>query len=99
MKRPQGPLDRSYALKTDSNPYPVTLNLNHFAEVDVTQHPALGEQIRFSITGERYHAVTISRVDPVEFMDREFSRERGWSGEEVGAPQISNASITTRPAK
>lgn len=88
-----GPLGRSYSLRTDNNPYSITLNLQHFPEARVTQHQTLGVQISFSRFGERYMSVDLSRVDPISFMDDNFSIERGWEGEQVGAPQVSNVRI------
>ena len=38
-------------------------------------------------------SVDLSSVDPISFMDDNFSVERGWEGEQVGAPQVSNVRI------
>jgi hypothetical protein len=93
-----GPLGRSYFLRSESNPYSITLNLQQLPEATVSEHQTLGTQISFSRSGPRFMRMTFSKVDPIPFMDDNFSVERGWEGEQVGAPQVSNVEIQIRPA-
>ena len=43
--RHDGPLGRGYSLRTDNNPYSITLNLQHFPQATVSEHQTLGVQI------------------------------------------------------
>ncbi len=93
-----GPLGRHYHMKTASNPYHITLNLHYFTRGWIRRHPALGILVVFVLDAPRSCTLRLSESDPVDYMDNEFTKEHGWTGEPIGAPTVTDASIEYRPS-